>query len=230
MPAWYLDEGLARLRTEWRQEHPGATVYTIGDSAHSTDPDVSQHAPDDGGPAAGDDQGEVDAEDFMPGNGVTQTHLKQLFDGLVSSRDPRILYVIWDDIIVSSTVQPWVRRTYRGKRHGHVHVSVNDRYDANTADWKWEPNVARTVTFETGTMRLPVLQLGDDDDILPGWNHIGRAQALANYLDASTADVDVDGVFGPRTAAKIGKATKALRPVNRLDLAQWRILMGLTAA
>ena len=228
--AWYLDEGLARLRTEWLQVHPGATVYTIGDSAHSTDPDVSQHAPDRGGPQPGDDRGEVDAADFMPGKGVTSTDLADLFYGLHKSRDSRLLYVIWGSTIFSSTVQPWVMRPYRGAVHGHVHVSVNDRYDANRSDWKWEAGVPREVKFETGTMRLPVLQLGDDDEILPGWNHIGRAQALANYLDASTPDLDVDGVYGPRTAAKIGRATKALKPVNRLDLPQWRILMGLTAA
>jgi hypothetical protein len=227
MAGWYLDEGLYRLRAEWWQVHPGATVYTIGDLNHSTNPDVSQHAPDTGGPAPGDDRGEVDAADFMPGKGVTAADLNGLFRGLVESRDPRILYVIWGTTIVSSTVQPWIKRPYRGTPHGHVHVSVNDRYDANTADWKWEADVPREVEFTTDTVQFPILQVGDDDDVLPGYNSVVRAQVLANLLDASIPDVDVDGVYGARTAAKIGRAVNALKPVNRLDAPQWRILMGV---
>lgn len=226
---WYVDEGLRQLSDEWKREYPGAVVYFIGDSAHSKDPDVSQHAPDDGGPQPGDDKGEVDAGDFMPGKGgVTERDLDALYEGLVRSRDPRILYVIYKRKIVSSTVQPWVERTYGGNYHGHVHVSVNDKYDSNTSDWKWEPEVARTVKMVEVDGKLPELRLGDDDDVLPGYNGIIRAQTLANLLDGTIADIDVDGVYGPNTARKIGKAVKASGPVNTLTNSVWYTLLGIT--
>jgi hypothetical protein len=227
--AWYVDEGLAQLISEWKTAHPGAVVGTIADANHSADPDVTQHAPDDGGPAAGDDLGEVDGGDFMIGRGVTEHDLAALFDGLVESRDPRILYVIHDRVIVSSVVEPWKRRAYRGKdpHTGHVHLSVNDKYDANRADWKWEARVERAQKNTKITSELPeALVLGDDDDMFTGYNHIGRAQALANWLDNTTADVDTDGVYGPLTAAKFGKALKVGR-LNRLTTAQLKKFHGL---
>lgn len=227
MPVWYVDEGLAGLIGEWKRAHPGAVVGTIADGHHSTDPDVTQHAPDDGGAAPGDDRGEVDGGDFMPGHGVTAKDLDQLFDGLVDSRDPRILYVIHRNVIVSSVVHPWVRRPYAGAYHDHVHVSVNDKYDANRADWKWEARVERAQKNVKVATELPEsLVLGDDDDMFTGYNHIGRAQALANWLDNTTADVDTDGVYGPLTAVKFGKALKVGR-LNRLTTAQLKQLHGL---
>jgi hypothetical protein len=225
---WYLDEGLDRLRSEWRQVHPGATVYTIGDDGHSANPDVSQHAPDRGGARPGDDKGEVDAADFMPGKGVNDAHLDQLAEGLRESRDPRILIVIRRNRIFSSVVKPFVWRPYGGNYHGHTHVSVNDNFDRNTADWKWEAPVARTVQFVDAPGKLPILRVGDDDEILPGYNHIGRAQAVANWLDNSTPDIVTDGVYGKQTAAKFGRAVKMAGPANTLDLAVWRVLYGLS--
>jgi hypothetical protein len=228
MPGWYVDEGLARLIREWKQVYPGATVYTVGDTSHSGDPDVSQHAPDDGGPRPGDDVGEVDAGDFMPGKGgVTDAHLDHFAESLRESRDPRILYVIRRDRIFSSTVQPWVWRPYTGKYHGHTHVSVNDSFASNTANWEWEPEVARKVQFVDAPGTVPILLLGDDDGILPGWNHIGRAQAMANWLDSETDDIDTDGVFGPATARKLGRVMNVAR-VTTIDVPVWRKLYGLT--
>jgi hypothetical protein len=229
MAAWYVDEGVEQLIGEWKRAHPGAVVGTIADGHHSTDPDVTQHAPDRGGAAPGDDRGEVDGADFMIGHGVTEHDLALLFDGLVDSRDPRILYVIHNRVIVSSVVQPWVRRPYRGSdpHTGHVHLSANDKYDANRADWKWEARVERAQKNVKVATELPeALVLGDDDDMFTGYNHIGRAQALANWLDNTTADVDTDGVYGPLTAAKFGKALKVAR-LNRLTTAQLKQLHGL---
>lgn len=224
---WTVDEGLAELIGEWKRAHPGAVVGTIGDDAHAGRD--SEHNPEKAGPLPGQKAGEVDAGDFMLGRGVTGADLDELFDGLVGSRDPRILYVIHDRVIVSSVVQPWVRRPYHGSdpHTGHVHLSVNDRYADNTSDWHWEALVARTLTLADVKTRLPDhLQLGDDDDAWPGYNHIGRAQALANWLDRSTPAIDTDGVYGPHTAAKFGKALKTGR-LNRLALAQLKQLHGL---
>jgi hypothetical protein len=226
---WYVDEGLAVLIGEWKREHPGAVVGTIADGNHSTNPDVTQHAPDRGGAAPGDDRGEVDGADFMLGKGVTEADLSELFNGLVASRDPRILYVIHNRVIVSSVVEPWKRRKYSGSdpHTGHVHLSVNDKYDANRADWKWEARVERAEKNVKVATELPeALELGDEDGMISGYNHVGRAQALANWMDNTTADVDTDGVYGPLSAAKFGKALKTGR-LNRLTTAQLKQLHGL---
>lgn len=132
-PNWYVDEGLQRLIGQWRVMHPGAIVGTLGDAAHRNED--SEHNPEVHGPLPGQDTGEVDAGDFMPGNGVTIVDLADLRSRLLAGRDPRILYLIWHDIIVSSVVQPWVPRHYSGAWHNHLHVSVNDRYDNNPALW-----------------------------------------------------------------------------------------------
>lgn len=206
MASWYVDEGLAALIREWKKAHSKATVYTIADSAHSSDPDVSQHARDDGGSKPGDDKGEVDAGDFMPGNGVTDADLDDLFDSLRASKDKRILYVIRRDKIFSSVVEPWKVRPYKGKYHGHCHVSVNDNYDNDQSDWKWEKLMARKLTFTPITAQLPTLQLGDEDAAFDGYNRIARVQALLNWYEKSLPDLDTDGVYGPNTARKLAKA------------------------
>jgi hypothetical protein len=233
MAGWYVDEGLDRLIDEWKADHPGAVVGTIGDPNHSSDPDVTQHAPDDGGPAAGDDRGEVDGGDFMPGHGVTDDDLDDLFYNLAESRDPRILILIRRNKIVSSVVQPWKIRTYSGKYHHHTHVSVNDRFDANRADWHWENDVARTVKWDTTSCDWPQLQVGDEDPALKlPHAMVKRAQALANVLDYTLPALDCDGVYGANTARKVSKIMAASgRPPtaangSRIHLLEWRVLTG----
>lgn len=232
MATWHLDEGLARFEREWKAAHPGAVIYKIGDSSHSQDPDVSQHAPDDGGSQPGDDKGEVDAVDVMPGKGgVTDKDLDDLAENLRKSRDPRILIVIRRNQIFSSVVQPWVWRPYKGKYHGHTHISVNDKFDNNQADWKWENPVARTVSFIDMAGQLPVLKVGDDDEILPGWNHVGRLQALLIFQGVN---IDIDGVYGAQTAGglKALMSDKSQRSSNNGTMVgepEWRTLIGLSA-
>ncbi len=229
---WYVDEGLAKLSDEWKKAHPGAVVGTIADDHHATNPNVTQHAPDRGGSLPGDDRGEVDAGDFMPGRGVTEADLDGLFENLIAGRDPRILYLIHKHTIVSSVVSPWKKRTYGGEYHEHVHVSMNDRFDKNTADWKWEDEVARVLEYKDITGKLPELQTGDEDGAFPGWNHIGRAQALLNWIDNSLPDLDCDGVYGARTAVKLRKvmAGKPGTTTNgtKLREPEWRVLIGLS--
>ncbi len=237
MAGWYPDEGGAQLEREWKQRHPRAVVYKIGDASHSTDPNVSQHAPDWGGSAPGDDRGEVDGFDFMAGNGVTEHDLDDLFAGLVRSRDPRILIVIRRNKIVSSVVHPWVIRTYSGKYHDHVHVSVNDRFDANTSDWHWEAEVPRTVKWVDLAGRAPELQAGDEDraELAGSYTHVARAQTLANLLDNTTPDITVDGAYGAHTARKIAAVMRARGKQgtapdgSRLHEPEWRVLFGLPA-
>lgn len=214
MPDWYVDEGLDRLIDEWKAEHPGAVVYTIADRAHSTDPDVSQHAPDDGGKQAGDDKGEVDAGDFMPGKGgVTDRHLDDLAEGLRLSHDKRILIVIRRQRMFSSYpmggVAPFIWRPYNGDYHSHTHVSVNDLFDNNQSDWSWEKMAVRPITYKEVDGKLPeTLMLGQEDDNQDGWNPIMRVQALANLLDRTLPNLDPDGVYGAVSARKFGKIFK----------------------
>jgi hypothetical protein len=197
---WYVDEGLQQLDREWKAVHPGATVYHIGDIHHDTNPDVSQHAPDRGGSQAGDDKGEVDGSDFMPGNGVTEEDLDDLAEGLRKSRDPRLLIVIRRNRIFSSVIQPFVWRPYSGKYHGHTHVSVNDRYDNNPANWNWEDEVARTYTMRQIPGEFPELRSGDEDQ--PGKvQYIKRIQSVLNGVFGE--ELDLDGVYGAGTAAAV---------------------------
>lgn len=205
MAAWRLDEGLTTFRSQWWAKHSKAIVYTIGDGNHSTNPRVTQHAPDDGesgGP--GDTPGEVDAVDVMPGNGVDDDDLTGLFNDLVDSRDPRILMVIYGQTIVSSVVQPWKRRKYTGKKHGHVHLSVNDLYSANTRPWKIGDAVPAPplIKEEAG---FPSFTYGDEDSRFTGYDGIKRFQVMCNWKDATLPDLDVDGVYGANTARKIAR-------------------------
>lgn len=239
MASWHVDEGLARLISEWKAVHPGAVVYTIADRAHSTDPDVSQHAPDDGGSQPGDDKGEVDAGDFMPGKGgVTDADLDDLAEGLRRSKDSRLLYVIREQRIFSSRpvggVAAWTWRPYKGKFHGHTHVSVDDDFDNNPSDWKWEGEVpvARELQWETFGVTMPILKAGDDDDDFPGYNRIARAQVLANLTDSSVPDIDADGLYGAETARKIAAVMKndpkrSSSTGRVIAEPEWRRLAGL---
>lgn len=233
MASWRVDEGLARLDIEWKAEHPGAVVYHIGDSKHDTDPDKSQHAPDDGGKLPGDDKGEVDASDFMPGKGgVTEGDLDDLAEGLRKSKDKRILIVIRRQRIFSSYAigkyDAFQWRPYSGKYHGHTHVSVNDLFDNNQSDWKWEKMAAAAKeipTVKVDGLLIPQLQLGHSDALDAGYNHIARAQVLANWLDNKTADLDPDGEYGAKTVAKFKKIFGG--DGKKLSTANYRQLHGL---
>lgn len=208
MTAWYLDEGLGVFRKQWWGFHPGATVYTIADDAHSQDPDVSQHAPDRGTSGRpGDDKGEVDAVDVMPGKGVTRAELAELFDELHSGRDPRLLYAIFENKIFSSVVDPWAIRKYQGTFHSHVHLSVNDKYDANKATWK-VGNVKLLPPRYDFSGKLGGIQVGMEDAAFDGYDGITRVQVLANHFERTLPALDVDGVYGPRSAAKVAKWLK----------------------
>lgn len=197
----YLDEGLATLRAELKRRWPDITIYWIGDENHDVDPDVSQHAPDDGGSQPGDDRGEVDAIDAMPTGGATMDDLRNIFDELRASRDPRILYMIIDKKIVSSVTVPWVVREYSGTKHSHLHISVNDRYDANTADWKWEPEMPREYTMRPIPGEFPELRIGDED--LAGQiQYVKRIQSILLGMYGQH-EIEVDGVYGAKTAAGV---------------------------
>lgn len=133
---WWLDEGLAVLKRQLVEAYPGVVIGSIGDASHASG--TSDHNPELGGSEPGADYGEVDAIDPMLGPTFTKDDAQRTVDALVESRDPRIAYIIWNRQIISSTVSPWVWRAYtKDDPHtGHIHVSVNDKFNANTAEWE----------------------------------------------------------------------------------------------
>lgn len=232
-----LDEGLQTLVAQIRRERPRATVWWVGDKNHSTDPDVSQHAPDDGRSSdPGDTRGEYDAIDVPPGNGVTDADLDRWFDELTRARDPRMLYAIRRQEIVSSVVKPWVVRRYTGSYHGHLHVSANDLYRANRSAWKVGDDVpsSKPTGLVTVHAQVALLLVGDEDPspAVPGrFQHVKRMQVMLNFLDASVPDLDVDGVYGAKTEQKLARvmarAGDARTKAGMVGEAEWRRLFGL---
>lgn len=224
---WYVDEGLAVLVAKWKRAHPGAVVGTIGDPSHQSH--TSEHNPEYSGSAPGASANEVDAADFMPGaGGVTMADLVKLRDDLLEVRDPRLLYLITKQQIVSSVVQPWKIRTYGGKYHSHLHVSVNDRFKANRDDWDIDGkgnDVARDYTYRPVDGKLPELRVGDEDNS-QSTRYIQRAQRLLG--------VDDDGAYGAVTAAALRARMRAqdAYPASsstgaKLYEPEWRVLYGL---
>lgn len=192
---WYVDQGLAKLIAQWKAKFPDAVVYTIGDASHASRD--SEHNPEPQGTEPGADYGEVDAADFMKGNGVTAADLQELRDQLVAHRDARLWYVIWNHKITSSVTEPWVERPYTGSdpHTGHVHVSVNDKFDNNPASWKLEDEMYGTIPLD-GKVTSAV-KYGDDDAAHGGFDAVRRVQALLKLLQDSK--VEIDGVYGPQT-------------------------------
>lgn len=224
----YLDEGLQTLRSQWREEHPGAVVYWIGDDSHQAG--TSDHNPEKDGPKPGQSAGEVDAADLMPSGGPTMADLDELARDLVNSRDPRIAYVIIRNQIISSTIQPWVPRPYYGKYHSHLHISVNDNYEANRALWKIGDEPMPTYKRVDVKGKLPEIPIGADDG--SGTAYIKRAQSV--LVGVFGHSLDLDGVYGPRTGATLAAVMKGKTgglapstPNGRLiGLPEWRVLFG----
>lgn len=133
--AWRTAESLIRLRNQVNMKAPNRSIAsdgTIGDAAHAKS--TSDHNPwvKDGS------MGVVTAIDIThdPDDGC---NAQELVNALVASKDVRIKYIIWNKQIVSSTVQPWTWRPYKGKNPHtkHFHLSVLPKkalYDSK-ANW-----------------------------------------------------------------------------------------------
>jgi hypothetical protein len=122
--SWRVAKSLIHLRDQVNQKAPNrskASDGTIGDASHASR--SSDHNPwvQDAG------IGVVTAIDITndPSDGCD---VEKLVQALVSSRDERIKYIIWNRRIISSQVQPWVWRDYNGKNPHtkHCHLSVKD--------------------------------------------------------------------------------------------------------
>lgn len=225
---WYTDEGLDRLIDEWKTEYPKAVVYRVGDASHlSRD---SEHNPEPAGSKPGQSKGEVDAADFMPSGGPTMADLRKFSQDLVDSRDPRLLYVIIDDRICSSVVSPWKWRNYSGNRHSHLHVSVNDNYKNNTADWKWEDEKVTLKMVKLGDdAELPDLSIGMEDPA-SGTKHIKRLQAVLDWL--TPYQIDIDGVYGKHTAMAVeyvmrNYSARSSSNGSKISTPEWRAIFAI---
>lgn len=188
MVDWYVDHGLQVLIDEVKRSHPGIVVGTIGDKKHQGEPSDHNPEPD----------GSVDAADFMLGPSFNASDAGKLAYALMLHRDHRIAYVIWDRHIMSSTVDPWVWRSYGGSdpHTGHVHVSVNDAHVNDKSTWDLSMGEKTPQYFTINDVQVPKLKEGDSDTDFSGYNIITRIQLLKR--------VKPDGVWGPITSKAIG--------------------------
>ncbi len=114
--SWRLARSIVQLQRELDVRWPDRVKpdWTIGDADHKGRP--SDHNPN--------EVGVVTAIDV-------RSHMAELADLLIRSKDPRIKYVIFDGRIFSSTVAPWRWRPYVGSNphRTHLHLSVDGPYD-----------------------------------------------------------------------------------------------------
>lgn len=107
---WRLAGALEVLVDEVLDQHPGTTVWSIGDADHAARASDHNPSPD----------GVVCAVDLV---GVDVAG--DVWNRLRARRDRRLKYMIHRSRIVSSSVSPWQVRRFDGHPHdGHIHVSV----------------------------------------------------------------------------------------------------------
>lgn len=129
------------LTNDIKQEHPGVTIYGIGDDAHKTR--ISDHNEDDtpgvrAGQQDSDNIPEHRAIDVMLGDHFTRADGDRLVTNLRGDAGARrrLHQIIWYGKIYkdSNNFEP---EDYTGEdRHkGHVHIAGLASDDANTAPW-----------------------------------------------------------------------------------------------
>jgi len=178
---WYVDKGLGVLIAQLKWKYPGIEIGTIAGGGHVATWPATDHAPE--------PDGSVDAADLMIGPDFTTDDAYQVVDALVKHRDERIAYIIWQKRIISSTVQPWVWRPYKGAdpHTGHPHISVNDKHENDTSSWD--------------------LSTEDDNEMFPEKGDTGNGvkywQNVLTMLDYNVGKID--GVYGPMMEAAVNE-------------------------
>lgn len=198
---------LGQLDTQLKDKYPGIVIGWIADSAHSSQ---SDHAVD--------SDGTVDALDPMLGSAFRNADADTIVNALVASRDKRIKYIIWENRIISSVVQPWVWRPYSGSdpHTGHFHISSVQEYEKDASAWRINSE-GKKMEYKTFGVRVPVIRQGDNDDQYDGYNMIYRIQGALG--------VDRDGDYGPKTAAAV--KAKCGGDGKYVDERAYRIIFGL---
>jgi hypothetical protein len=155
MRPWTLAPCLAQLRAQLNAAYPDrskASDGTIGDDAHAGT--VSEHNPD------RDARGTVRAFDIThdPVGGVD---CYKLAAQLVTSRDSRILYVIWHGRIARAYSKPgipawsWARYYGPNPHTKHLHLSVTVAGANNTRPWR--------IVAPAPTQEDPLAEISIDD-------------------------------------------------------------------
>lgn len=139
---WDVAKSLDVLLWQINTMAPGRSKVSdgsIGDNQPGHQTPKSDHFPED---KPGSEPDEVDARDFThdPAAGAD---MDEIAEDIRTSRDWRVKYVIRRQRIFSSYpiggYPAWAWRPYSGEYHSHLHVSVNDVDDDNTALWKIGP-------------------------------------------------------------------------------------------
>lgn len=186
--SWRLAKSLEKLRSQVNAAFPDrskATDGTIGDAAHASR--SSDHNPwiKDGA------FGVVSGCDIThdPNGGFDAGRFAEL---MLSSRDPRIKYVIWNRQIAAGSDGPsaWKWRKYTGPspHDHHCHISVKAKksfYDDDRA-WAMLGAVAPAVPSVPQPPKVPdTILLGSTGDA------VRKLQAILG--------LEVDGMFGLKT-------------------------------
>lgn len=180
--AWRLARSLEKLRSQINAIYPNRLKLSdgsIGNDEHAARKSDHNADPD----------GTVDAIDVThdPVNGVD---IAKLAEVLIAGKDRRISYVIANGEIIAGNggPEPWKRRKYTGKnRHTkHIHISVLDKYQDETADWNLSGLMPRSEQI--------VLKLGASGKYV---EDLQANLALLGYKP------DLDGKFGAKTKAAV---------------------------
>lgn len=195
-----ITKSLDKLRSQVNELAPKRSKASdgwLGDAKHSMR--KSDHNPE--------PDGTVDALDIThdPKNGVD---IQRLCDAIIASKDRRVSYLICNGKIISgnSGPKPWVKRPYSGanKHDKHLHVSVLDAYQDDTAPW------GIGVAFKAAPPpRAPAAPKAEaprpkPEDIYDGKVHEEVRQVQQRLNDLGYPEVGtVDGRWGGKTEATI---------------------------
>lgn len=205
--SWRTAKSLDTLLHQVNTLYPGrdkSNDGTIGDEAH-------QHTNSDHNP---DEYDVVQAMDIThdPAHGL---NARALAESLVTSRDPRIDYVISNRQICSSTISPWKWRSYTGTNphEAHMHLSVAD--DPNVYDdprlWDLGAKVIPAPTTSRPTLRIgsqgsQVCVVQTCLRTLPVDGDFGSITEAGVKDFQHQAHLVADGIVGPQTWAALDHA------------------------
>lgn len=220
-------KSLAVLRDQVNKLAPNrnkASDGWLGDAKHSMR--KSDHNPE--------PDGTVDALDLTHDlkNGVD---IQKLCDAIIASKDRRVSYLICNGKIISGAggKQPWVKRNYSGpnKHTKHIHISVKDAHQDDTAPWKVEPAFGKAAAPSrpreaaplapapapakpapprlTEKQKSAVMRRGSKGDFV--------AELQINLNALGYGPIAVDGRFGATTE----RAVKKLQTDQRLKADGW---------
>lgn len=189
--SWRLARSLEVLRSEIRSLHPGTTVWTIGDAAHRAS--ASDHNPT--------SSGVVCAIDVLGDKGLD---LRAFANHIKKTNHKAVKYVIFDRRIWSKARNSEGWRYYGGSNPHttHVHVSVGVGPDGrstgpydDTSPWGVARSGGGSLPSTGGGDDVIGLKRGDEGEAVKG------LQATLRYAGFDPGEVD--GVYGPKTAAQV---------------------------